>query len=67
MMSEQRDRLQVLFSALQDSAERAHTTGTISHDLYDLTDKLKHCLGAFQFDTEIIVEVATHEKRAVPL
>jgi methyl-accepting chemotaxis protein len=67
MMSEQRDRLQVLFSALQDSAERADTTGTISHDLYDLTDKLKHCLGAFQFDTEIIVEVATHEKRAVPL
>ncbi|MEN9656808.1 MAG: hypothetical protein RL571_273 [Pseudomonadota bacterium] len=67
MVSEQRDRLQTLFSALQDSAERAHTTGTISHDLHDLTDKLKHCLGAFQFDTEIIVEVATHDKRAVPL
>jgi methyl-accepting chemotaxis protein len=66
MVSEQRDRLQILFSALQDSADRAHTTGTISHDLYDLTAKLKQCLESFQFETEIKFEVATHEKRAVP-
>ncbi|MGL6071252.1 methyl-accepting chemotaxis protein [Craterilacuibacter sp.] len=65
-MQGQQAQLSTLYRTLEQSTERVHTTELISHDLYEVTRKLRELMTEFEFDGKNEVQMQMHEKRTKP-
>ncbi|RQW29281.1 hypothetical protein EHS17_03115 [Rhodobacteraceae bacterium CH30] len=62
----QQMRLSGLYDTLEQSTARVHTTGLISHDLYEVTQKLRDLLASFEFEREQEALLPVNEQRTKP-
>lgn len=62
----QQMRLSGLYDTLEQSTARVHTTGLISHDLYEVTQKLRDLLASFEFEREPEALLPVSEQRTKP-